>query len=113
MGADRAGVKGTGVTNFSYTNSTLSDVGDSRVDELDAAFAFNTLGANNVAGQLTITGNTVTNPYGGGVIVRNASGTFSQANISTNTFQSTTDPATSKQDGVSLHIEGTPTTAAG
>jgi hypothetical protein len=33
--------------------------------------------------------------------------------VSTNTFQSTTDPATSKQDGVSLHIEGTPATAAG
>ena len=62
---------------------------------------------------MTVTGNTVTNPYGGGVIVRNASGTLSQANVSTNTFQSTTDPATSKQDGVSLHIEGTPTTAAG
>ena len=113
MGPDRAGVKGTDVTNFSYTNSALSGVGDSRVDELDAAFAFNTLGANNVDGQLTVTGNNVTNPYGGGVIVRNASGTLSQANVSTNTFQSTTDPATSKQDGVSLHIEGTPTTAAG
>ena len=48
----------------------------------------------------------MTNPYGGGVIVRNAAGTLSQANVSTNTFQSTTDPATSKQDGVSLHIEG-------
>lgn len=112
MGPDRSGVKGTDVTNFSYTNSTLHDVGDTRVDELDAAFAFNTLGQNNVDGQMTVTGNTVTNPYGGGVIVRNASGTLSIANVSTNTFQSTTDPATSKQDGVSLHIEGTPTTAA-
>ncbi|MDQ4098118.1 MAG: hypothetical protein M3144_09655, partial [Actinomycetota bacterium] len=111
-GANFAGVDGTDVTNFTFTDGEIVGAGDSLINELHAAFAFNDLGANNVDGQMTITGNTVTNPYAGGVIVRNASGTLSQANVSTNTFQSTTDPATSKQDGVSLHIEGTPTTAA-
>jgi hypothetical protein len=101
------------VTNFTYTDGEVVGAGDSLTNDAHAAFAFNDVGANNVDGQLAVTGNTVTNPYGGGVQVRNASGTISQANVSTNTFQSTTDPATSKQDGVSFHIEGTPTTAAG
>jgi hypothetical protein len=111
-GANFAGVDGTDVTNFTYTDGEVIGAGDSLTNDAHAAFAFNDVGSNNVDGQLTVTGNTVTNPYGGGVQVRNASGTLSQATVSSNAFQSTTNPATSKQDGVSFHIEGTTTTAA-
>ena len=61
---------------------------------------------NNVDGAVTITGNTVTTPYGGGVDIFNRAGTISNANISNNTITSATTQADSKEDGISLNLFG-------
>lgn len=113
--ADHAAVKGTGVTDFSFTNGSITNAGDLKNNALDAAFAFNATppaASNNVDGVVTITGNTVTNPYGGGVDIFNFAGTITDANISGNTITSATTQANSKEDGISLNLFGLTTSVA-
>jgi hypothetical protein len=115
-GADRAGIKGTGVTDFSYTNGSIVNAGDTKNASapFDGAFSFNqaTSGVNNIDGVVTITGNTVTNPWGGGVDIANRSGTISDAVITGNNFTSATSFADSHEDGISLNFVGSTTAVA-
>ncbi|HEY0111360.1 MAG TPA: Ig-like domain-containing protein [Fibrella sp.] len=93
LNTDGSGINGTGVTNFSITNSTITDAGDAVVGTgqqlSESAIAFNgtnTGFGNNLSGILTVTGNTITNPYSSGVDVRSDQGTVSLATISSNTI---------------------------
>ncbi len=99
-----SGIKGTTVTNFSFTNGSIDDSGTALGAET-ANIAFNTTAAgteNNLAGTVTITGNTLTNAYYHGIDIFDHSGTISDATISGNTITSSTSTATSKGTGIRL-----------
>jgi hypothetical protein len=83
-----SGVSGTQVTNFTFTNSTVDNAGDAN-EESNIAFNTNKTTANNIAGTLTITGNTLTNSFYSGVDVQSGDGTVTNANISNNTITTT------------------------
>jgi len=107
-----SGVNGTGVTNFTYTNGTITNAGDASVgagqSAHDSAINFNgtnTGVGNNIAGTLTVTGNTITNAFYAGVNVESDAGTVTSANISNNVI---TNPGFS---GVNFSTTGTATTA--
>jgi YVTN family beta-propeller protein len=107
-----SGVNGTGVTNFVYTNGTITNAGDASVgggqSAHESALAFNgtnTGVGNNIAGALTVTGNTITNAFYAGLNVESDAGTVTSANISNNTI---TNPGFS---GVNFSTTGTATTA--
>jgi VCBS repeat-containing protein len=109
----RDGVSGTNVTNFTFTDSTIANAGQSDTDITDSAFAFNkttSANENNIDGNVTITGNTITNPYGSGVDLFDYNGTISDLNVSNNTITSGTiagaNPGTgdddSNEDGIQV-----------
>ena len=83
-----SGVLGTSVTNFSFTNGTITGAGNANAE---SAIAFNgdPLGSsgsgNNINGTLTVTGNTITNPFYSGLDVQCDNGTVTNANVSNNT----------------------------
>ncbi|HEV7474907.1 MAG TPA: DUF4214 domain-containing protein [Pyrinomonadaceae bacterium] len=84
-----SGVSGVAVTNFTFTNGKIDSAGNAT---FDSAIAFNGNGTglgNNIAGTLTITGNTLTNSFYSGVDVQADNGTVSNANISNNTITNT------------------------
>src|ERR1043166_6325598 len=84
-----SGVSGIAVTNFTFTNGKIDSAGNA---SFDSAIAFNGNGSglgNNIAGTLTITGNTLTNSFYSGVDVQSDNGTVTNANISNNTITNT------------------------
>jgi Bacterial Ig domain len=88
--ATDSGVSGVGVTNFTFTNGKIDSTGNAN---FDSCISFNGNGTglgNNIAGTLTITGNTLTNAYYSGVDVQGDNGTVTNANISNNTITNTT-----------------------
>ena len=104
-----SGVNGTGVTNFTYTNGTVTNAGNSN---LESALGFNATGTgvgeklgNNLSGTLTVTGNTLTNAFYGGLDVEGDAGTITSATVSNNVI---TNPGFS---GVNFGGSGTATTA--
>ena len=115
LGTDRSGVQGVGVTGFSFTNGSITNAGDSQVDDNDSSIAFNTTtgGHNhNVDGAVTITGNALSNAYGGGVDIFQYAGMISNAVITGNTISSTTSPSTSRRSGIAMNLFGSTTTVA-
>lgn len=115
QGSDRAGVQGSQVHGFAFTNGTITGAGDSLSNDDDSSIALNgTVGGlnNNVDGVVTITGNTLTGAYGGGVDIFNYSGTITNATISGNTISSSFDPALSRRSGIALNLFGSATTVA-
>ena len=68
--------------------------------------------SNNLDGVVTITNNTITNPYGGGIDVRNFSGTISDAVITGNTLTTPVSEADSAEDAIAFELAGTTTTVA-
>ena len=103
QGTGGSGINGTAVTNFSFTNGTISDSGNA-VGEGNIAF---NSGGNNLSGTLTLTGSTLTNGFDSGLEVENNAGTISNAVIQNNTVTSTTSTVTSKGDGIKLVGTGT------
>ncbi len=84
-----SGVNGTSVTNFSFTNGKIDSAGGAT---FESAIGFNGVSTgvgNNIAGTLTITGNTLTNSFYSGVDVQSDNGTVTNANISNNTITNT------------------------
>ena len=80
-----SGISGTLVTNFTFTNGTINNAGNFGQE---SAIAFNGNGSllgNNIAGTLTVTGNSFTNPFYSGLDVQSDNGTVSNANVSNNT----------------------------
>jgi VCBS repeat-containing protein len=108
------GVDGISVHGFTYTNGTISSAGAAHTQQTDSALAFNNNSPaatnDNLDGAVTITGNTISSPYGGGVDILNFNGTISDANISSNTITSTTSTTTSKGSGIALNLFGNATT---
>ncbi|TPJ79051.1 right-handed parallel beta-helix repeat-containing protein [Mesorhizobium sp. B2-6-2] len=81
-----SGINGTQVVNFSFTNGTIANAGNAG---FESAIAFNGSGSglgNNIAGTLTVTGNTFTNAFYSGLDVQSDNGTVTNANISNNTI---------------------------
>ena len=83
------------------------------------AFAFNSNAScfggttsNNIDGVVTITNNTITNPYGGGIDIRNFSGTISDAVITGNTLTTPASQADSAEDAIAFELAGTTTAVA-
>jgi hypothetical protein len=100
-----SGIDGTGVTNFSFVNGSISGAGNA---SFESAIAFNGSGSgvgNNIAGTVTVTGNTFTNPFYSGLDVQSNDGTVTNANVSNNTI---TNPGFS---GVNLVGTGTSATS--
>jgi len=102
------GIKGTGVTDFTLTNSTVNNSGltsggviAGTVDDSNLNFGTHAAGTeNNLSGVVTITGNTLTNAYYNGVYIHNFAGTISNAAISSNTITSSTVTANSQGSGI-------------
>ncbi|MBO9523325.1 MAG: tandem-95 repeat protein [Nocardioidaceae bacterium] len=114
-GTDRSGVQGRLVSGFAFTNGTITNAGDTHVNDNDSSIAFNdTVGGmtNNVDGAVTITGNTLSNAFGGGVDIFQYAGTISNAVITGNTISSSADPALSKRSGIAMNLFGSTTTVA-
>jgi uncharacterized repeat protein (TIGR01451 family)/CSLREA domain-containing protein len=107
-----SGINGTGVTNFSFTNGTITGSGNA-IGEGNITFNGNgTLTGNNIAGTLTITGSTLTTAFDSGIEVAANDGTISNATISNNTITSTTSTATSKGSGIKFNLVGSASTVA-
>jgi hypothetical protein len=113
-GANFAGIDGTDVTNFTFTDGEIVNAGDLLSNPLHASIAFNDQSANenNVDGTVVITGNLLKDHYGGGVDVFNRSGTITDATVSGNTIDSPADESLSREDAISFNLFGSPSTAA-
>jgi hypothetical protein len=93
-----SGINGREVTNFTLTNSTISNTGTVGGGLLpnSAVFFATQTAANerNLTGVVTITGNTLTAMQHHGISIANFAGTISDANISNKSITSPTTTAT-------------------
>jgi hypothetical protein len=97
------------LTDFTFTNGVIDNSGTSLgVD--DSNIGINTVGSGggeqNIAGTITITGNTLTNAYYQGIDIDNTRGTIDNANISNNTITSSTSTSSSKGGGIRFIAQG-------
>ena len=106
-----SGVRGTGVVNFAFTGGAIDGSG-AALGADGSNLAFNTAGASNVSGTLTITGSTLSNAYQHGVEVVNFSGSLTDVDISGNTLTSSASAADSKGSGIRLVASGSAAAAA-
>jgi hypothetical protein len=109
-----SGVDGTQVTNFTFTNGSIDNVGTGLGAET-SNIAFNDIAVgneNNLSGTVTITGNTLTNAFYHGVDIFNFNGTIADVVISNNTITSSNSTATSKGSGIRLVAFGSAATVA-
>jgi hypothetical protein len=108
------GVKGTQVTNFSFTDGSISNSGTGLgTDSANIGFNTSIVGTErNLSGVVTITGNTLTNAYYHGVDISNLNGTITDATISSNIITSATAAANSKGSGIRLRALGSASTVA-
>jgi hypothetical protein len=101
-----SGIGGTQVTNFTLTNSTISDTGMSQAQSMASSAVYFSAQASaneqNLSGNVTITGNTLTNMFWHGITITNFAGTIANANISNNSVTSPTSTATLKGSGIQL-----------
>jgi hypothetical protein len=98
----RNGVKGSAVVNFSFTNGVVSGTGSNAGD---SAFAFDTAivgNENNLSGTVTISNNTITNPFTHGVHIQNFAGTITSLALSNNIITSTASTATSTGNAIQV-----------
>ncbi len=85
---DSSGINGTQVTNFTFTNGTITDAGDASPE---SAIGFNGVGAtpglgDNINGTLTVTGSSFTNSFSSDIDIQSNNGVVTNANVSNNTF---------------------------
>ena len=100
-----SGVRGTGVTNFSFQNGSVTAAGTAL--GIDASsIAFNSAAATNLSGTLSITGSTLANAYYHGVHVVNRAGTLTQVSITGNTITSSASTVDSRGSGIVLLAQG-------
>jgi len=93
-----SGINGTSVTNFTFTNGKIDNSGNAG---FESNIAFNGTGSqagNNIAGTLTVTGNTLTNAFYSALDIQSDNGTVTNANISDNTITNT--------GGLGINISG-------
>ncbi|MFQ6171951.1 Ig-like domain-containing protein [Oryzobacter sp. R7] len=110
-----AGVRGTSVSGFTFTNGRVSGSGLTGSDNASANLAFNAVsaGVTNLSGAVNVSNSVLENAYGSGVDVYNESGTISSLTVSGNLIQSTTSTATSKGHGVIVQSLGSASAASG
>ncbi|HNV41449.1 MAG TPA: Ig-like domain-containing protein [Ornithinibacter sp.] len=103
-----AGVKGTGVTGFGFSNGRVDGSGLGGADNASANLAFNTVsaGVSNLSGVVSVTNSVLANAYGSGIDIYNESGTISSLTVSGNVVQSSTSTTTSKGHGVIVQSLG-------
>ncbi|MBU9943656.1 MAG: hypothetical protein KTQ12_03300, partial [Dermatophilaceae bacterium] len=103
-----AGVKGTGVTGFGFSNGRVDVSGLGGADNASANLAFNTVsaGVSNLSGVVSVTNSVLANAYGSGIDIYNESGTISSLTVSGNVVQSSTSTTTSKGHGVIVQSLG-------
>ncbi|MEO8034176.1 MAG: Ig-like domain-containing protein, partial [Acidobacteriota bacterium] len=105
-----SGVRGTGVSDFSFTNGTISASGtvsgDSNISFDDTATA------SNVAGTFIVTNSSLTTAWTHGISIANTSGTLSNVTITGNTITSSTSSAASFGSAIRITENGTATTVA-
>jgi len=109
-----SGVKGAQVIDFTFTNGSIDNSGTGGgADESNIAFnAFSSGTERNLSGNVTITGNALTNALWHGVDVRNFDGTLSDMNVSNNTITSSTSTATSKGSAIRVQALGSSSTVS-
>jgi len=115
-----SGVYGTEVTNFTFNSGEVDTVGTAASSPELSCWAFNLtqivasefLPINNLDGTLTLTNNTCTNPYGGGLDVTNYNGTITNATVTGNTLTSTNNTATSTFGGITFLMNNSPTSVS-
>ena len=112
--ATAAGIKGTGVSGFSFTNGRISGSGLSGSDNASANLAFNgvSTGVNNLSGAVSVANSVLENAFGSGIDVYNEAGTISSLSVTGNAIHSTSTTATSKGHGVILQSLGSAGTAS-
>jgi hypothetical protein len=107
-GTGGSGVGGTGVTDFAFTNGAIQNSGTA-MGTGDSNIGFNAgpVGtASNLAGKVTIRGNTLSAAYQHGIDIVNFSGTLSDLTIANNTVTSATSAAASTGSGIRLLARG-------
>ena len=116
MNTGGSGVKGTGVNHFTFVNGAISgsnDDGTALANESNIAFHDAVSGTeNNLSGNVTITGNSLTTALYHGIDILNHAGTITSANISGNTITSSTSGALSQGSGIRFTGWGSAGTAA-
>jgi hypothetical protein len=108
------GIDGTDVTNFSFTNGTISGNGGTSHSAFDSNIAFNDNGTtvDNLDGTVTITNNVLSNAFQFGVDVLNNSGTLADINVSNNAITSLTTAADTAGSGIRIQALGSASTVA-
>lgn len=110
----RSGIAGTGVVNFTLTNSTVAS-SSSPANLHDANIDFQLTGVgpeNNLSGVVTITDNTLTNASYHGIDIFNRAGTITNATITGNGITSSTVAANSLGSGIRFIAFGTAASVA-
>lgn len=115
-----AGIKGTGVAGFAFTNGTVSGSGSAAggaAGSVASNIAFDTLGdgVSNVSGAVTVSNSVLANGYNHGLTIYNNAGTISNLTVTGNTITSAATTAGSIGSGVlvqALGSAGTGTTIA-
>ncbi len=110
------GVFGTGVTNFTFANGSITNVGTAALGQYnESGIAFNdggTFTTTTLMGTVSITGNTITNPRRHGIGIENGSGTIANLTISSNSISSSTSAASSLGNGIHIFAQGSAATSA-
>src|SRR6185369_3061511 len=97
-----SGINGTQVSGFTFTAGTINNSGTGGAAD-DSNISFNDSTANaNVTGAVSITNSTLTNSHYHGVDIQNSTGTISNAQITGNTFTSSTSVANSLGSAIRL-----------
>ena len=108
------GVDGTDTRSFAFNDGVIDNSGtDLGAESANISFGHRVSGTEtNLAGVVTITGNTLTNAYFHGIDIYDFGGTISAAVISGNTITSDSSTSTSKGTGIRLAALGSATTVA-
>jgi Bacterial Ig domain/Putative Ig domain len=100
-----SGIFGTGVTNFTLTNSVIDGVNTSHTAaDSNVAFNVNSGSAteNNLSGTVSITNNTLNNSFQEGISIKSYAGTISNLTITGNSMTSATTTANSASNAIAV-----------
>jgi len=102
------GVAGTSVTDFVFSNGTVTGSGSSSHGLGDSSLAFNSVanGVINLAGTVTVSNNVLGSAYRSGVDIYNQGGAISSLAITGNDISSSSSAAASKGSGVLVQALG-------
>ena len=112
----RSGVDGNSVTDFTFKNGKIDNVGTAAVGQYDESnISFNDNGAftsSSLIGTVSITQNQLTNARRNGIQIENGTGTISNLTITNNTLTSSTNSAVSLGTAIKIMIQGSVSTTA-